>query len=307
MKVRLLAIIALAVLSAGCTEVLGRMEGLPLSVGLNQPLVNDAVRISATIGWQIAGALVILLGFHCWYRAMNGEPWIGLLKEYLGGLVVCIVLLATIPTGTGPIQWIVDAGLYLGDRFKPGSQALLVLRQVITKYATILTEVVRRPPTPTEAAFRWIEAWQFYMSLPGFAVIVGINTAAVFLMRLVVQAAFVWLIAFYKMIGPLVAPLVILPQTRHIFVGWLKTFISIALWPWLFALAERLTVAIPYSTWVGTDVYNGSLVSGIEAMIQGQLMFLVLNVVFLLVYLGIPVAAHLLVSGAGRAFRGVLA
>jgi len=49
------------------------------------------------------------------------------------------------------------------------------------------------------------------------------------------------------------------------------------------------------------------LVSGVEAIMQGQFMFVVLNLVFFFVYLGIPVAAHLLVSGAGRAFRAVLA
>ena len=34
--------------------------------------------------------------------------------------------------------------------------------------------------------------------------------------------------------------------------------------------------------------------------------FLAINVVFFFVYLGIPVAAHLLVSGAGRPFRGAV-
>lgn len=66
-------------------------------------------------------------------------------------------------------------------------------------------------------------------------------------------------------------------------------------------------MAVSYFTWIGTDRYDGSLVSGIEAVMQGQFMFLVLNVVFFFVYLGIPVAAHLLVSGAGRTFRGLLA
>lgn len=113
--------------------------------------------------------------------------------------------------------------------------------------------------------------------------------------------------AFYQMVGPLVVPFVILPQTRHVFIGWLRTFIALSLWPSLFALAERLAVAVPYSTWIGTDGYTGGLISGIEVIMLGQFMFLVLNVVFFFVYLGIPVAAHLLVSGAARPFRGVLA
>jgi hypothetical protein len=306
-KPRLLAVLALAILSTGCTEILGRMEGLPLRVGLDQALVRQGVQISAELGWKLAGALVVLLGFHCWYKAMHGQPWLGLLKEYLGGVVACIVLLTSLQTGRGPIQWILDAGLYLGERFSPGPHALSVLETIITKYAGIINSVVRHPPSPSESAFRYLEAWQYYMSLPGFAVFAGINTAAILVMRLIVQAAFVWLVAFYQMIGPLVVPFVILPQTRHVFVGWLRTFIALALWPWLFALAERLAVAVPYSTWIGTDRYTGGLISGIETIMQGQFMFLVLNVVFFFVYLGIPVAAHLLVTGAGRAFRGVLA
>jgi len=65
-------------------------------------------------------------------------------------------------------------------------------------------------------------------------------------------------------------------------------------------------VAVPSSTWIGTDVYHGDLIPGINAVVQGQIMFLALNVVFFFVYLGIPVASYLLVSGAGRALRGVL-
>jgi hypothetical protein len=307
MKKRLLLVLALATLSTGCTEIMGRMEGLPLHSGLDQALVKEGIRIAAELGWKLAGALVVLLGFHCWYKAMHGEAWLGLLKEYLGGIVVCIVMLTSLQSGQGPIQWILDAGMYLAERFNPGIHAFTALQTVITKYAGIINDAVRQPPSPGEAAFRYLEAWQYYMSLPGFAAVLIINTAAIFVMRLIVQAAFVWLVAFYQMVGPLVVPFVILPQTRHIFVGWLRTLIALSLWPWLFAIAERLAVAVPYATWIGTDQYNGSLASGIEAIMQGQFMFLVLNVVFFFVYLGIPVAAHMLVSGATRAFRGVLA
>jgi len=307
MRVRLLIIGGLALLSTGCADVLGRMEGLPLQVGLDQPLVLEGVHKSAEIGWKLAGGLIVLLGFHCWYRATHGDPWISLLKEYLGGLAVCIAFLTAMQGGGGPVRWILDAGLYLGDQFRPGNHALLVVQQIVSKYSNIIVEIVKRRPEPGEAVFRFAEAWQFYMSSPGFAAIIAINTAAIFVMRLVVQVAYVWLSAFYMMIGPLAVPFVILPQTRQVFVGWLRTLISIALWPWLFALAERLAVAIPYSTWIGTDRWDGSLVTGISVMMQGQLMFLVLNIVFFFVYLGIPAAAYLLVTGAGRAFRGVIA
>ena len=177
----------------------------------------------------------------------------------------------------------------------------------MNRYGQIVLAIVQAPAgSLSQAPYRFIEAWQYYMSFPVVAAAIALNATGIFLMRLILNVAFVWLVAFYKMIGPLVVPFVILPQTRSIFFGWFRTFASIALWPWLFALAERLSVAIPYSTWIGTDLYTGDLVSGINVIVQGQIMFLAINVVFFFVYLGIPIAAHLLVSGAGRPFRGAI-
>src|SRR4029453_18688987 len=101
MKRRILLVVAVALLSTGCTEVLGRMEGLPLRVGLNQALVKEGIQASAELGWTLAGGLVVLLGLNCWYKAMHGEPWLGLLREYVGGIVVCGVVLTSLQTGHG--------------------------------------------------------------------------------------------------------------------------------------------------------------------------------------------------------------
>jgi hypothetical protein len=297
--------VALSVLGTGCTAVLGELDGLPLQTGLQQAPVTSAVQQAVALGFELASAFVVLLGFHCWYRAQHGDPWISLLKDYLGGTVVCIVLLETMRSGTGPVDWILKAGLALGETFSPGPHALDVLNQVVNRYGQIVLNVVQNPAAALPSApYRFVEAWQYYMSFPLVAAAVAANATGIFVMRLILHVAFVWLVAFYRMMGPLAVPFVILPQTRHVFVGWLRTLVSISLWPWLFALAERLAVAIPYSTWIGTDTYAGDLVSGINVIVQGQLMFLALNVVFFFVYLGLPVAAHLLVSGAGRPFRG---
>ena len=66
------------------------------------------------------------------------------------------------------------------------------------------------------------------------------NAIAIYLMKMVMQVSYAWLISFYWMLTPLVAPMVILPQTRSVFLGWLKTYVSVALWPMFFAFAERL-------------------------------------------------------------------
>ena len=299
-------ILAAAVASSGCTSVLGQLDGLPLRVGLDHSLVVEAVQRGVEIAFRLAGSLAVLLGFHCWYRATHGEPWIALLKDYLGGLVVCVTVLVAMRQGNGPAEWLLAAGTSLGEIFAPPNHALAVLTQIVEKYATILLRVIETPPDTAQLGFRFLEAWQYVMSWPVLALVIAINTTAIFLMRLVLQIAFVWLSAFYTMVGPMAAPFVLLPSTRPIFVGWLRTVASLALWPWLLALAERLAVAIPYSTWLGTDLYHGDVASGVTAILEGQIMFLALNIVFLFVYLGIPLASYLLVSGAGRPFRGAL-
>jgi hypothetical protein len=307
MRRRLPLVLLAALACSSCTSVLGQLDGLPLQTGLKQALVTEAVGKAVGIGWQLASALIVLLGFHCWYRAHHGDPWIALLKDYLGGTVLCIVLLGGMQAGTGPVDWILKAGLFLGDSFSPGAHALDALNQVINRYGQIVLDVVQNPSAvPSAAPYRFVEAWQYYMSFPLVAAVIAANSVGIFIMRLILHVAFVWLVAFYRMIGPLAVPFVILPQTRHIFLGWFRTLVSVALWPWLFSLAERLAVAIPYSTWIGTDLYAGDAVSGINVIFQGQLMFLAINVVFFFVYLGLPVAAHLLVSGAGRPFRGAV-
>jgi hypothetical protein len=306
-RARLGLVFCLAAATAGCTNVVGDLDGLPLRVGLDQALVKDAVQQAVQVGWKLAGSLVVLLGLYCWYRATHGETWVSLLKDYLLGTVLCVVFLTGMARGGGPVDWIAAAGIYLGQLFAPGDHALLAVGQIIARYGGIVLAVVQSPSAGApETAFRFVEAWQYYLSFPVVALAIAANSTGIFLMRLVLHIAFVWLVAFYRMVGPLAVPFVILPQTRHIFLGWLRTFVSIALWPWLFALAERLAVAIPYSTWIGTDLYTGDLVSGLNVVIQGQIMFLALNVVFFFVYLGIPIAAHLLVSGAGRPFRGAI-
>jgi hypothetical protein len=105
------------------------------------------------------------------------------------------------------------------------------------------------------------------------------------------------------MAAPIVAPMVILPQTRSVFLGWLRTYVSVALWPMFFAFAERLALAIPWSAWIGAadEAVDGWQV--VTSIFQGEMMLLIFNVAFFFVFLSIPIASHLIVSGAARPFR----
>src|SRR5207247_6534702 len=92
-------------------------------------------------------------------------------------------------------------------------------------------------------------SWQF--SLPYVALLVALNGIGIYIMKMVMQVSYAWLISFYWMATPIVAPMVILPQTRGVFLGWLRTYVSVALWPMFFAFAERLGLAIPWSPRMG--------------------------------------------------------
>ena len=66
-------------------------------------------------------------------------------------------------------------------------------------------------------------------------------------MKMVMQVSYAWLVAFYWMLTPLVAPMAIVPQTCGVFLGWLKTYVSVALWPMFLRLrgATSRTVGVP--------------------------------------------------------------
>jgi hypothetical protein len=67
-------------------------------------------------------------------------------------------------------------------------------------------------------------------------------------------------------------------------------------------LEHRLR-AIPWSAWIGAadGITDGwQVVTGI---LQGEIMLLIFNATFFFVYLSIPIASHLIVSGASRPFR----
>jgi hypothetical protein len=152
---------------------------------------------------------------------------------------------------------------------------------------------------------RLAEAFAWQLSTPYAAGLIALNGIAIYIMKMVMQVSYAWLISFYWMLTPLVAPMVILPQTRGVFVGWLKSYVSVALWPMFFAFAERLALAIPWSAWIGYAAGgedNWALAAGI---FQSEFMLAVFNVTFFFVYLSIPIASYMIVSGASRPFRAL--
>jgi hypothetical protein len=153
--------------------------------------------------------------------------------------------------------------------------------------------------------WRLAQAFAWQLSSPYAAALIALNSIAIYIMKMVMQVSYAWLISFYWMLTPIVAPMVILPQTRGVFLGWLKTYISVALWPMFFAFAERLALAIPWGIWLNASQGAQNTWDIATSIAQGQIMLLIFNITFFFVYLSIPLASHLIVSGAARPFRTV--
>ena len=305
MNRRLAVVIIMAVLSTGCTaDVLGRVKGFDVLQIITSGPVAEAVAKAKNTGSVLAGIEALLLAFVCWYRIHTGAAWLSVAKEWFLGIFVCAYVLTTAGTAAGLERWIWDVGVYLGREFNPNGGFLMAnFDKAVGQHAQQILSLQAGPaPNMRAEDSRALEAvaWQF--SSPFVAGFVGVNAIAIYLMKMVMQVSYAWLVSFYWMLAPLVAPMVILPATRSVFLGWLKTYISVAFWPLFFAFAERLALAIPWSAWLG----YGDGVDGWELLtnvVQAEFMLAVFNILFFFVYLSIPIASYLIVSGASRPFR----
>lgn len=305
MSRRLGVVIVLAVLSTGCTaDVLGRLRGFDvLQIIQSQPVV-EAVLKAKNIGRVLAGIETLLLAFVCWYRIHTGAAWLSVTKDWFLGIFVCAYVLTTAGTAAGLERWIWDVGVYLGQQFNPTGGFLMEnFDKAVGRHAQQILDIQSGVPSMRAEESRALEALAWQFSSPFTAGLVGVNAIAIYLIKMVMQVSYAWLVSFYWMLTPLVAPMVILPQTRSVFIGWLRTYISVALWPLFFAFAERLALAIPWSAWIG---WGDGTVDGWQLLtniVQGEFMLAVFNILFLFVYLSIPIASYLIVSGASRPFR----
>jgi hypothetical protein len=305
MKLRALLIVALALLSVGCTaDILGRMKGFDVQqIVLSQPVI-EAVARGRNIGRIAAGVETLLLAFYCWYRIQVGAPWISIGKDWLLGVVSCAYILTTVGTPAGVARWIWNLGVALGELFNPGGGFLMEnYDKAVGEHAEQVLYLKKVAPLLGDDQRRLVETVLWSFSSPFMAGVVWLNAVGIYLMKMIVQVSYAWLISFYWMLTPLVAPMVILPQTRGVFVGWLKAYISVTLWPVFFAFAERLAIAIPWSAWLGSFDSASDVWDIASAFAQGELMLLIFNVTFFFVYLSIPIASYMIVSGASRPFR----
>lgn len=305
MSKRLVVVLVVALLSTGCTaEILGRMKGFDVMQIIQSAPVVEAVQKAKSIGTVLAGIEALILAFVSWYRIHAGGHWLSITKDWFFGIFVCAFILASAGTAAGFEHWVWRVGVYLGQQFNPTAGFLMEnFNKAVGRHSEVILTLQKIAPTVEPETQRMVEAIARQFSSPFMAGFVGFNAIAIYLMKMVMQVSYAWLISFYWMLTPLVAPMVILPQTRGIFIGWLKSYVGVALWPMFFAFAERLALAIPWSAWLGG--FEGATTSWEMATnwFQGELMLLIFNVTFFFVYLSIPIASSLIVSGASRPFR----
>jgi len=304
-KKRLCGILLLALLSFGCTaDVLGRIKGFDVLQIIQSQPIGEAIVKARNIGRVLATIEALILAFVCWYRIQAGAAWLSVAKDWFLGIFVCAYVLTTAGTGAGLERWIWDVGVYLGQQFNPAKGFLMEnFDKAVSQNAEMILALQRAPANPASEDWRVVEALSWQFSLPYVALLVALNGIGIYIMKMVMQVSYAWLISFYWMATPIVAPMVILPQTRGVFLGWLRTYVSVALWPMFFAFAERLALAIPWSAWIGAGQGAIDAWETVVSISQGQIMLLIFNVTFFFVYLSIPVASHLMVSGASRPFR----
>ena len=304
-KLGRLAIVALALGSTGCTaDVLGRLKGFDvLQIIQSQPVI-EAVMRAKNIGLILAAVEALLLAFVCWYRIHAGGPWLSIAKDWLVGILVCAFVLTGAGTSAGLERWIWNVGVFLGQLFNPSRGFLMEnFDRAVGQQADLILGVQAAAPSADPTVRRLIEAISWQFSSPYVAGLVWLNSVAIYIMKMVMQVSYAWLVSFYWMVAPIVAPMVILPQTRGVFLGWLKTYVSVALWPMFFAFAERLALAIPWSAWVGAGDGAADVWEIAANVLQGEVMLVIFNITFFLVYLSIPIASYLIVTGASRPFR----
>jgi hypothetical protein len=307
------AVVAIALGTTGCIspQTLGRLDGVRFEQVLDRPEITELVGKGIQVGQTILGALVIILALSCAWRAWEGKHWTELAKEWILWAAGVAYLIGSTSSNTfGPVRWIFEAGQYLGQLFEPQGGYWAANRDVaVGKMTAFLLSVQAPAATPADAAGQATAA-----VLDGFAQVtlnwgsvffILLNGILLYIVKLVMQASYVFLLVFFWTLTPLVLPMAVIPHTRGIFIAWLKSYVSVALWPMFLAIVERIVVAIPWSAWMGVDglLGGGDPLAGVTAWGQGQLILLVLNFAFLAVYLSIPIISNRIVTGVAQHIR----
>jgi len=209
MRKRLAVTLALATLSTGCTaDILGRMRGFDVMQIIQSAPVAEAVLRGRNIGLVLAGIEALILAFVCWYRIHAGGHWLAITKDWFLGILVCAFILTSVGTPAGLEQWIWRVGVYLGQQFNPPSGFLMEnFNKAVGDHSGLFLLIQKMVPNMSSEDQRALEAVSWFVSSPHVSAFVGLNAIAIYVMKMVMQVGYAWLISFYWMLTPLVAPM----------------------------------------------------------------------------------------------------
>lgn len=289
----------------------GKLPGLDPEEAVQAKSVSEGLDICRTAAWSVGGTLLVVVTL-----MTAGGIWFGWFTSVMkvtSGWFLWAGISAIAIASIGQHAWyspdyvIRRAGSYLGDKLQPGD----ITRPYIETVAGTARASMRLRKLLAEGDYDWgeragaIVAVAFLTSNPIGAWFLYLNSIAVLLMKMLLQASYAFLVAFYTMMGPLVAVTLIVPPWRKVFWAYLRLYLAIALWPAAWGLSERALDGIMEGWFRST---HGAYTSGdpflvAQALGSGACMTFIANCIFFFVYLSVPVATTLLVNAAGRPFR----
>jgi hypothetical protein len=331
----LLLILLIAIPLTGCIDphLLSNLEVIKPEVVFHAPEVTSALAMTKNYGGYCAKAIIVILMLLCWYRATSGANWVHIMFEFFGGMLIAGWAVTAAGTPNGIAERIFDLSTELAEPFEAFSKldmrshaagppddgnpfrgvmagadgagqltALLSgLAVDIIKHAkSIAPPVVGNNPLVRQGVDELEEAFVDQLTDPKVAALVVINEAMVPIAHAVLYLTLTWLIAFHQIILPLIAWTVIMPGTRNIAVGWLKSYISICLWPFFFGIvgichaATLSAIKMSVTSFSGLNMYK---------FIFGEAELFIMGLVVLGMYFAIPMISKRIVNGTGEAFK----
>jgi hypothetical protein len=307
--------------STGCfpTEVLrtpgfGNLPGLDGEKVLESASVSGGLEACRVAALAAAGTLLVVVA-----GMTAGGIWFGwftsVLKTTSGWLLWSGLAVITIGA-FGREEWyapdyvIRHAGQTLGRAVNPTQDVARPYVEVVASTARA-TEQLRTLVSQAGTDPNWMDkagvvvGIAFLTSNPIGAWLLYINSTAVLMMKMLLQASYAFLIAFYTMMGPLVAVCLIVPPWRRVFWAYLRVYLSIALWPAAWGLCERALDGVTEG-WFGSMQgawRSGDMMVVAQSVGVGATMTFIANCLFFFVYLGVPIATTMLVNSAGKSFR----
>jgi hypothetical protein len=305
-----LAVLALSTTCAA--DPFGEINGIDFTDVLRSGAIQTAMAAGIETGKSIVKCIVPLWLIVCWARAMKGESWLNYASGGVIGLMVCSWVLTTSDAATfakrdgacdlpaASIQGLVyQSGQCMASMYGQGSQTPDEHDALVKDLGRVAAQMLAGPAaTPAMAGAN------VYLGNGLTVGLVVANALALDVIRLTMQVSFVFLIVFYSAMAPIVAPFVILSQTRDVFLGWLRSFISVALWPFFMGLLEVVRRGIPWESWAKVAVHASSGITDSAAYwMRGQFLLVIANFTFFALYLTIPIISSRIVNGANTAIK----